>query len=136
MAKKAPTQKLNKENKKTIAFYGPIIIALIMFVPAYALISDAHNTKQAKKHPNIVKSVSNQNIIIQDPNDMQERAISTKMMGRDSVDAQLFNSGDTVYFYASDYNDRNVFEYGKLLYNKKLIQKRKDLIQMQNIKQK
>ena len=26
---------------------------------------------------------------------------------------------DTVYFYATDYKDRNVFEYGKLLYNKK-----------------
>ncbi len=130
------SQNLNKENKKTIGFYGPIIIGLIMFVPVVSLIDDVRNKKQAKSHPNIVKNVSKQNIFIQDINDKQERAVSTKVMDKDSADAALFNPGDTVYFYATDYDERNVFEYGKLLYNKKQIQKRNDLIKIQNMKQK
>jgi len=136
MNKTPSNQEINKGNKKTVAFVGPIIITLIMFVPVYAFIDNAHTKKQAEKHPNIVKNISQQHIFIQDIHDKQERAVSTKVMGKDSADLALFNPGDTVYFYASDYDKRNLFKYGKLLYNKHQIQKRKDLIQMQNIKQK
>lgn len=136
MPKTTSNKELNKENKKTIMFYGPIIIALIMFIPVYSIIDNANKKRQAKTHPNIIKNISKEHIFIQDIHDHQERAVSIKVMGEDSVDVPVLHSGDTVYFYAKDYNERNLFEHGKLLYNKKQIQKRNDLIKMQNIKQK
>ena len=115
-----------KDKRRALGCLVPLLIGGILAVPVTAVFNLTSDKEKAKSHPNIVKEVFRDYILIQDVKDNKERLVSKKIMLKDADDANYFYKGDTVHFYSHDYDKKLAFDDGVLVYNKDTVQHRAD----------